>query len=94
MGFKKGHQKMGGRTKGVLNARPTELRGIIHRFVTENFDEVTKLWQSIEEPDKKVKLYLDLCAFVLPKLQAVQADINVSKASDIEEDLRKLAEEE
>lgn len=94
MGFIKGRTKTGGRAKGTPNTRPTELRGIIHRFVTENFDEVTKLWQSIEDPDKKVKLYLDLCAFVLPKLQAVQADINVSKASDIEEDLRKLAEEE
>jgi hypothetical protein len=51
------------------------------------------LWQSIEEPDKKLKLYLDLCAFVLPKLQAVQADINVNKVSDIEDDLRKLAKE-
>jgi hypothetical protein len=38
-------------------------------------------------------LYLDLCAFVLPKLQAVQADINVNRASDIEDDLRMLAEE-
>ena len=93
MGFKKGHEKMGGRQKGTSNARPTELRGIIHRFVTENFDEAIKQWQSIEEPDKKMKLYLDLCAFVLPKLQAVQADINVAKASEIEEDLRKLAEE-
>jgi hypothetical protein len=70
------------------------LRGIIHQFVTENFDEAIRLWQSIEDPEKKVKLYLDLCAFVLPKLQAVQADINVSKVSSIEEDLKKLAEEE
>jgi hypothetical protein len=69
------------------------LRGIIHQFVTDNFDEAMNLWQSIEEPDKKLKLYLDLCAFVLPKLQAVQADINVNKVSDIEDDLRKLAKE-
>ena len=94
MGFKKGHLKIGGRKKGSLNTRPTELRAVIHQFVTMNFDEVTRLWQSIEDPDKKMKLYLDLCAFVLPKLQAVQADINVNRASDIESDLRMLAEEE
>lgn len=94
MGFQKGRTKTGGRTKGTPNSKPTELRQIIHHFVSENFDEVTKLWASIEDPDKKVKLYLDLCAFVLPKLQAVQADINVTRASDIEDDLRMLAEEE
>ena len=94
MGFQKGRVKTGGRTKGTPNAKPTELRQAIHHFVSENFDEVTKLWQSIEDPDKKMKLYLDLCAFVLPKLQAVQADINVNRASDIESDLRMLAEEE
>ena len=92
--FQKGRTKTGGRTKGTPNARPIELRGIIHQFVTENFEEAIRLWQSIEEPDKKLKLYLDLCVFVLPKLQAVQADINVNKVSDIEDDLRKLAEEE
>jgi hypothetical protein len=91
--FQKGRTKTSGRTKGSPNAKPIELRGIIHQFVRDNFDEAMNLWQSIEEPDKKLKLYLDLCAFVLPKLQAVQADINVNKVSDIEDDLRKLAKE-
>lgn len=93
MKFQKGHKKVGGRKLGTTNAKPSELREVIHLFVQNNFDEAVKLWHSIEEPDKRLKLYLDLCSFVLPKLQAVQLQATVNKVSSIEDDLRALSEE-
>lgn len=89
----KGQPKTGGRQKGTPNKIKNTLREQIMNFAEENFEEVITAWHSIDEPDKKIKAYNDICAYALPKLQAVQLDANIQKASSIEDDLRKLAEE-
>lgn len=89
----KGQPKTGGRVKGTPNKIKNDLRERIQNFAEENFDEVIEAWKQIQEPDKKIKAYNDICAYALPKLQAVQLDATVSRASSIEDDLRALAEE-
>ena len=90
----KGQPKTGGRQKGTPNKVKDDLRMKIRNFAEENFDEVIKAWHEIEEPEKKIKAYNDICAYAIPKLQAVQLDANVNKITDVEEDLRRLSEEE
>lgn len=88
----KGQPKTGGRVAGTPNKVKDGLRQKIQNFADENFDEVIAAWHEITEPDKKIKAYNDICAYALPKLQAVQLDANIQRTNDIEEDLRKLAE--
>lgn len=89
----KGEPKTGGRTKGTPNKRTYALRDKIREFSEENFDEVIEAWHRIDEPKDKIKAYIELTAYAMPKLQAIQVDANVSHQSDVEDDLRKLAEE-
>lgn len=90
----KGQPKTGGRQKGTPNKVRDTLRQKIQDFAEENFEEVVEAWKSIEEPDKKIKAYNDICAYALPKLQAVQVDANINNSSDVEEDLKRLSAEE
>lgn len=89
----KGLPKTGGRKAGTPNKVKYDLRQKIREFAEDNFDEVIEAWKSIEEPKDKLKAYVDLCTYALPKLQAVQLDANIKRNSDIEEDLKALAEE-
>lgn len=84
--------KYGGRKAGTPNKVNRDLRTRIGDFIDGNFDEAVQSWRTME-PRDKVRTYIDLCAFVLPKLQAVQLDANISHQSSIEDDLRTLSEE-
>lgn len=90
---RKGQPKTGGRKKGTPNKVKDGLREKIQNFAEENFDEVIRVWHEIAEPEKKIKAYNDICAYAIPKLQAVQLDANVRNESDVEADLKALAEE-
>lgn len=89
----KGGPKTGGRQKGTPNIKSSSLRKRFQDFADENLDEVIEAWNQIEDPKDKVKAYIDICSYAIPKLQAVQLDANIQKVNDIEEDLRKLAED-
>lgn len=89
----KGQPKTGGRQKGTPNIKSSSLRKRFQDFADENLDEVIEAWNQIEDPKDKVKAYIDICSYAIPKLQAVQLDANIQKVNDIEEDLRKLAED-
>lgn len=89
----KGLPKTGGRVAGTPNKVKYDLRQKIKDFADENFDEVIEAWRSIDDPKDKLKAYVDLCTYALPKLQAVQLDANIKRESDIEEDLKALSED-
>lgn len=89
----KGQPKTGGRQKGTPNVRSSSLRKRFQDFAEENLDEVIAAWNQIDDPKDKVKAYIDICSYAIPKLQAVQVDASIQKANDIEDDLRKLAED-
>lgn len=94
-GRKKGTQKTGGRKKGTPNVLTKDLRSRISIFLDQNWDEAVKTWRNIEDPKDKLKLYIDLVNFSVPKLQAVSVDATISKEkSSIEQDLLELSEEE
>ena len=64
---KAGDKKTQGRKKGVPNKLTAELRELLKQFVEDNFSEAQKLWQRIPEGDKKLRLYLDIMSYVIPK---------------------------
>lgn len=89
----KGQPKTGGRQKGSPNKTSSSLRQKFQTFSEERFDDIIAAWDEIDDPKDKVKAYIELCSFALPKLQAIQLDANIKKESDVEEDLRRLSEE-
>lgn len=94
MAFTKGQQKTGGRKKGTPNKATDGLRQKFLDFAESRYEDALLAFDQITEPEKKVKAYIDICSYALPKLQAVQLDATVNNQSSVEDDLRKLAEEE
>lgn len=88
-----GRGRLGGRAKGTPNVIHNNLRERISAFLTDNWEEAVEAWKNIEEPKDKLKLYIDLASFGVPKLQAVQLEATINKADSIEDDLRQLSEE-
>ena len=68
-----------------------ELRKRIASFLEERWDEAVNEWENIKEPKDKVKLYIELMAYVMPKLQSVTLEGSLNTSSSVEEDLKKLA---
>lgn len=83
--------RYGGRTKGTPNKVSGELRKRIASFLEERWDEAVNEWENIKEPKDKVKLYIELMAYVMPKLQSVTLEGSLNTSSSVEEDLKKLA---
>ena len=93
-GKPKGLPKTGGRKKGTPNAVSRDLRARISAFLDENFDTAVKAWKQLNDPKDKLKLYIDLACFGVPKLQAVQLEADIRKEGSVEDDLRQLSSEE
>lgn len=92
--FKKGQPKMGGRKKGTPNKDTSGLRQKFLEFAESRYEDALLAFDQISEPEKKVKAYVEICSYALPKLQSVQMDATVSTQSSVEDDLKQLAEEE
>jgi hypothetical protein len=72
-----------GRPKGKPNKVTKELRERISDFLSGNWEQVEKDFQSLE-PEKKIMIYEKLLQFTLPRLQSVQTpDIKISKIPSI-----------
>lgn len=56
-----------GRKKGIPNRVTIELRQLLKAFVEDNFHEAQQLWKKIPDSDKKLRLYLDIMSYVIPK---------------------------
>lgn len=94
---KRGAQKgvrFGGRKKGTPNKVSGALRERIAKFLDDKWDEAEAAWDNIDEPKDKLKLYIELSAYVMPKLQSVQLQADVHTTNSVQEDLIKLAMEE
>ena len=64
----KGQPKIGGRAKGTPNKTTTDVREAIARIAQESVEDVRRWLGEIEDPAKKVSLFLDLCEYHIPKL--------------------------
>lgn len=86
--------RIGGRRKGTPNRITKDLRERISTFLEDNWEEAEKTWTEIKDPRDKLRLFIELASFAVPKMQAVSLDAKVSAADSVEDDLCRLAEEE
>jgi hypothetical protein len=92
-GRKPGHKKTGGRKKGTPNKITADVRILFSDFAQENFSEFAESFNEIDDPEKKCKVYIDLCRYVVPALQSVNVNDVTEKKKTIEAALEKLSEE-
>ena len=64
-----------GRPKGAKNKATNELREWVEKFINDNLDTIESDIKELE-PNDRVKFFLALLNYSLPKQQSVKADIN------------------
>ena len=75
MAFKKGQSgNPKGRPRGAKNRATNELREWVERFINDNLDTIANDIKELE-PNERVKFFLALLNYTLPKQQSVKADI-------------------
>jgi len=82
MPFKKGASgNTAGRPKGVGNKLPNTLRKNILDFISTEFKNIQSVYDELP-PKEKLRFYVDLLQYSLPKLQAMSLDIDFDKMSE------------
>ena len=76
MAFKKGQSgNPKGRPRGARNKATNELREWVERFINDNLDTIANDIKELD-PNERVKFFLALLNYTLPKQQSVKAEIN------------------
>ena len=76
MAFKKGQSgNPKGRPRGAKNKATNELREWVERFINDNLDTIANDIKKLD-PNERVKFFLALLNYTLPKQQSVKAEIN------------------
>lgn len=82
MAFKKGQSgNPGGRPKGAANKVTNQLRETITAFLGENFEKVKKDYAKLT-PAMRIRMYLELLQYGVPKLQSVQIETEFDRLTD------------
>ncbi len=70
MGFKEGHKKVGGRTKGQTNKTTAEIRDAYQKLVEDNLTNMTEWLKQVadQNPERAMDLMLKLSEYMIPKL--------------------------
>jgi LytS/YehU family sensor histidine kinase len=70
MGFKEGHKKVGGRTKGQTNKTTAEIRDAYQKLVEDNLTNMTEWLTQVadQNPERAMDLILKLSEYMIPKL--------------------------
>lgn len=90
MAFEKGQSgNPGGRPKGSGNKVTTQLRETITGFLEDRFDQVKKDFSKLS-PASRVRLYIELLQYSVPKLQSVQVETEFDRLPD--DQLQELAD--
>ena len=71
--FRKGHNKKGGRKKGTPNKATSSIKERIKFFVDNNFEMIENDIRELE-PSERIRFYLKLMEFVLPKQKHMDID--------------------
>jgi len=64
----KGKKTGGGSRKGIPNKATADVRAAIAQIAQNNVEQVQEWLQQVEDPAKRVALFLDLCEYYIPKL--------------------------
>jgi len=70
-----------GRPKGTPNKTTTELKQWINIFISNNIQQLTKDLKKME-PAERWRIVEKLMAYVIPKQQAVTAEIDLNNLTD------------
>ena len=84
--------KTGGRQKGTPNKVRKPIRDKILAFSEDTFDEFVQAFRTIDEPEKKCKIWIDLLGYGIPKLQSIEMRENTTGKTFAEE-LDELSQE-
>lgn len=91
MAFVKGQSgNENGRPKGATNKVNTKVKGLITQLVEDSFKDVQTEFKALKGRDK-VKLWVEMLPYLVPKLQNVQAGFDFERLSD--EDLDAIIKE-
>jgi hypothetical protein len=77
----KGTQKTGGRAKGTPNKVTTDLRTWINELLDSNRGQIAKDIKRLE-PQQRVMIFEKLLSYTIPKMQSVEAKIDLNALSD------------
>jgi hypothetical protein len=91
MAFEKGQSgNPSGRRPGAPNKVTTKLRETISAFLDDQFDIIKEDFKELKAPDR-VRLYIELLQYGVPKLQSVQLETEFDRLSD--EQLQEIVDE-
>jgi hypothetical protein len=70
-----------GKPVGCLNKTTGQLRELINRFLNENFETIMQDFQKLS-PQQRIRSYVDLLQFALPKLQSIQQPDDIDRLTE------------
>ena len=92
-GRKTGTVKTGGRVKGSVNKTTAELRQLVASIVEKNIDKVTDDLSKMQ-PKDRVAMLEKLMAYVLPRMQAITANVSAEVEQRSRIDFGKLTDKD
>ena len=81
MSREKGQPKTGGREKGTPNKVTTDLRTWITELINDNRKQLKKDLKKLE-PKERWTVVEKLMSYTIPKMQSVEAKIDLNRLSD------------
>ena len=86
-------KKTGGRVAGTPNKATKITRDIINNLSADMYNQVLEDIASLE-PNERVKVWLKLCEFNIPKPQTVSLDVAIQTKKTIEDRLIEMSGDE
>lgn len=80
--FEEGHEKKGGRQKGVRN-KNSEMKDNLRDFVLDNFEDFCESYKKLPAKEK-CRIYMKAVEFVVPKVSAIKFEDSKEANSALE----------
>jgi len=83
--FKTGYDErrnLKGRPKNAINRLSSDLRGNIADFLIDNFNQIKDDFAALKSPRDRIKLYIELLQYGLPRLQAIELTDDIDRLND------------